>query len=175
MRSLILGGARSGKSALAERLAHESGHPVTYIATAQAHDEEMAARIAHHRAGRPSYWACVEEPLALADALRAHASPGQCVLVDCLTLWLSNLLIANDEALFEREREALLAVVPELTGQVLLVSNEVGLGVVPMGELSRRFVDEAGRLHQALAVRCERVLFVAAGLPLTLKNESKHP
>lgn len=175
MRCLILGGARSGKSALAERLAHESGHPVTYIATAQAHDAEMAARIAHHRAGRPSYWECVEEPLALAEALHAHARPGHCVLVDCLTLWLSNLLGAGDDARLEHERDALLTALPTLTGQVLLVSNEVGLGVVPLGELTRRFVDEAGRLHQALAVHCERVLFVAAGLPLTLKNESKHP
>lgn len=170
MRTLILGGARSGKSALAERLAAATEHPVAYIATAQAHDEEMAARIAHHRARRPAHWQSVEEPLALADALRAHARPGSCVLVDCLTLWLSNLLGADDPARFAREREALLEALPTLPGQVLLVSNEVGLGVVPMGELSRRFVDEAGRLHQALATRCERVLFVAAGLPLVLKG-----
>ncbi|WP_199098872.1 bifunctional adenosylcobinamide kinase/adenosylcobinamide-phosphate guanylyltransferase [Dyella sp. ASV21] len=175
MRTLILGGARSGKSALAERLAHESGHPVTYIATAQAHDGEMAARIAHHRASRPAHWVSVEEPLALAAVLRAHARPGHCVLVDCLTLWLSNLLGAEDPSLLARERDALLAALPSLTGQVMLVSNEVGLGVVPMGELTRRFVDEAGRLHQALAASCERVVLVAAGLPLTLKNESRHP
>src|SRR5215469_8386962 len=171
MRTLILGGARSGKSALAERLAHESGHPVVYIATAQAHDAEMAARIAHHRSRRPAHWQSVEEPLALADALRKHAQPGHCVLVDCLTLWLSNLLGAQDEALLEREREALLDGFASLPGQVLLVSNEVGLGVVPLGELTRRFVDEAGRLHQALAARCDRVLFVAAGLPLALKGK----
>jgi adenosylcobinamide kinase / adenosylcobinamide-phosphate guanylyltransferase len=170
MRTLILGGARSGKSALAERLAMESGHDVVYIATAQAHDAEMAARIAHHCASRPAHWRCVEEPLALADALIAHARPGRCVLVDCLTLWLSNLLGVDDSARLERERAALLDALPSLTGQVLLVSNEVGLGVVPMGELTRRFVDEAGRLHQTLAGRCERVLFVAAGLPLALKG-----
>ena len=170
MRTLILGGARSGKSALAERLAVESGHEVVYIATAQAHDEEMAARIAHHRAQRPSHWLSVEEPLALAAALEAHARPGRCVLVDCLTLWLSNLLGTPDAARLAQERDALLQLLPSLKGQLLLVSNEVGLGVVPMGELTRRFVDEAGRLHQALAAQCERVVFVAAGLPMPLKG-----
>jgi adenosylcobinamide kinase/adenosylcobinamide-phosphate guanylyltransferase len=170
MRALILGGARSGKSALAERLAVSSGHEVVYIATAQAHDAEMAARIAHHRSQRPVSWLTVEEPLALADVLRAQARPGRCVLVDCLTLWLSNLLGDADASRFERERAALLELFPALTGQILLVSNEVGLGVVPLGELTRRFVDEAGRLHQALASQCERVLFVAAGMPLALKG-----
>jgi len=169
MRTLILGGARSGKSALAERLAVASGHEVVYIATAQARDEEMAARIAHHRAQRPAHWLSVEEPLALAAALEAHARPGRCVLVDCLTLWLSNLLGEADGTLTQ-ERDALLHLLPSLKGQVLMVSNEVGLGVIPMGELTRRFVDEAGRLHQALAAQCERVLFVAAGLPMPLKG-----
>ena len=170
MRTLILGGARSGKSALAERLARESGQAVIYIATAQAHDAEMAARIAHHRDRRPAHWQSVEEPLALADALRAYAHFDRCVLVDCLTLWLSNLLGDADDKRLERECEALLDVLPALPGELLFVSNEVGLGVVPMGELTRRFVDEAGRLHQAMAARCERVLFVAAGLPLPLKG-----
>jgi adenosylcobinamide kinase/adenosylcobinamide-phosphate guanylyltransferase len=170
VRTLILGGARSGKSALAERLARESGNEVVYIATAQAHDAEMAARIAHHRDRRPAHWQCVEEPLALAGALRAYARPDRCVLVDCLTLWLSNLLGDADDQRLGRECEALLEVLPALPGELLFVSNEVGLGVVPMGELTRRFVDEAGRLHQALAARCERVLFVAAGLPLPLKG-----
>jgi len=169
MRTLILGGARSGKSALAERLA--SAHAdVVYIATAQALDGEMDARIAHHRARRPAQWACVEEPVELAAALRAHAAPGRCVLVDCLTLWLSNLLGGGDADLFERERRAFLSTLSGVDGSVLLVSNEVGLGVVPMGELSRRFVDEAGRLHQALGASCERVALVAAGLPLVLKG-----
>lgn len=169
MRTLILGGARSGKSALAERLAAACGD-VVYLATAQPLDGEMDARIAHHRARRPADWGCVEEPIALADALRAHAAPGRCVLVDCLTLWLSNVLAHPDGGAFERERSALLSALPGLEGTVLLVSNEVGLGVVPMGELSRRFVDEAGRLHQALGAVCERVAFVAAGLPLVLKG-----
>jgi adenosylcobinamide kinase/adenosylcobinamide-phosphate guanylyltransferase len=170
VRTLILGGARSGKSALAEKLAHESGQAVVYIATAQAHDAEMAARIAHHRDGRPVHWQSVEEPLALADTLRVYAKADRCVLVDCLTLWLSNLLGDTDDKRFGRECEALLDVLPALPGELLFVSNEVGLGVVPMGELTRRFVDEAGRLHQAMAARCERVLFVAAGLPLPLKG-----
>jgi len=170
MRTLILGGARSGKSALAERLAIDSGREVVYIATAQAGDAEMAARIAHHRARRPQQWLCVEEPLHLADVLRDHARDDRCILVDCLTLWLSNLLGDADVQGFERERDRLLNVLPDLPGDVLLVSNEVGLGIVPMGELTRRFVDEAGRLHQAVAALSERVLFVAAGLPLALKG-----
>lgn len=170
MHTLILGGARSGKSVLAERLAQESGHEVVYIATAQAHDSEMAARIAHHRRSRPACWRTVEAPLQLADALRAHARADRCLLVDCLTLWLSNLLGSADPRCLVTERDALLATLAELPGTLLLVSNEVGLGIVPMGELSRRFVDEAGRLHQSLAARCQRVLFVAAGLPLALKG-----
>jgi adenosylcobinamide kinase/adenosylcobinamide-phosphate guanylyltransferase len=170
MRTLILGGARSGKSVLAERLAGESGREVVYVATAQAGDAEMAARIAHHRARRPQQWQCVEEPLHLADVLREHARADRCVLVDCLTLWLSNLLGDADELCFERERDRLLDTLPDLPGDVLLVSNEVGLGIVPMGELTRRFVDEAGRLHQAIAAISERVVFVAAGLPLVLKG-----
>lgn len=170
MRSLILGGARSGKSALAERWAAESGYEVIYIATAERRDGEMHERIDTHRARRPAHWGSVEEPLALAEALRRHAAPGRCVLVDCLTLWLSNLLCLDDDARFERERDALLEAVVDVPGMILLVSNEVGLGIVPMGALSRRFVDEAGRLHQALAARCERVVFTAAGLPLMLKG-----
>ena len=171
MRTLILGGARSGKSALAERLAARQAD-VVYIATAQARDGEMAARVAHHRERRPAQWRTIEEPLALAAALREHARDGRCVLVDCLTLWLSNLL--DEQRAVEdwpRERDDLLHTLPTLPGEIILVSNEVGLGVVPLGELTRRFVDEAGRLHQHLAAPCERVLFVAAGLPLALKGE----
>lgn len=170
MRTLILGGARSGKSALAERLAVDSGREVVYVATAQAGDAEMTARIAHHRARRPQQWLCVEEPLHLADALRECAREDRCVLVDCLTLWLSNLLGDAGMRRFERERDRLLDVWPALPGDVLMVSNEVGLGIVPMGELTRRFVDEAGRLHQAIAAVSERVVFIAAGLPLALKG-----
>ena len=172
MRTLILGGARSGKSALAERLAGETGLDVTYIATALAGDDEMAERIDHHRASRPMDWRTVEEPLALAQALRTHAGADKCVVVDCLTLWMSNLLCADDEALYAREHDALLEVLPQLPGRILLVSNEAGLGVVPMGALTRRFVDAAGRLHQRIAGCCEQVVLVVAGLPMALKGDA---
>ncbi|BCB28061.1 bifunctional adenosylcobalamin biosynthesis protein CobP [Sulfurimicrobium lacus] len=167
---LILGGARSGKSALAERLARESWLAVTYIATATAGDGEMSERIAHHRARRPAEWRVVEEPLRLASAMKAHAAPDRCLIVDCLTLWLNNLLAAEDESRLRDECDALLHTLPDLPGRILLVSNEVGMGIVPLGELSRRFCDEAGRLHQHLAQICDRVVFVAAGLPLVLKG-----
>ena len=170
MRTLILGGARSGKSRLAERMAQESQLAVTYIATAQAQDAEMAQRIAAHRARRPAHWAIIEEPLALADTLKTHAAPGRCLLVDCLTLWLTNLLLHSDPAVLARERVALLATLPELPGQIILVSNETGMGVMPLGELTRRYCDEAGWLHQELATRCEQVLLTVAGIPLTLKG-----
>ncbi len=169
MRTLILGGARSGKSALAERLAarHDA---VLYIATAAAGDDEMAQRILHHRERRPAHWELCETPLLLAATLQREAHASRCVLVDCLTLWLSNLLCSSDETLFARERAALLTVIDELPGEIIFVSNEVGQGVVPLGELTRRFVDEAGRLHQDLAARCERVVFTTAGLPHVLKG-----
>ncbi len=169
MKELILGGARSGKSAFAQRLAMTSGLRVTYLATAQAGDAEMAERIARHRAERPSDWDLIEEPLALAAALRTHAAPNRCLLVDCLTLWLNNLLAAGDDAL-AAETQALLTALPTLPGHLLLVSNEVGQGIVPSNPLARRFRDEAGHLHQAVADRCDRVRFVIAGLPLTLKD-----
>jgi len=167
LRELILGGARSGKSTLAERRAHAAEGPVTYIATAQAGDAEMRARIEAHRARRPREWQTVEEPTALAQALRAHAAPDRVVVVDCLTLWLANLLEADER--FESERDALLEALPTLVGEIVLVSNEVGLGIVPDSSLARRFRDAQGWLNQAVAERCERVTFVAAGLPLTLK------
>lgn len=171
MLELILGGARSGKSRLAERLALESGLPVTYIATSQALDAEMAERIAHHRARRPADWALLEEPLTLARVLRENAAAERCLLVDCLTLWLTNLLLLDDPVRLSEEREALLESLGDLPGRIILVSNETGLGVVPLGELTRRYVDEAGWLHQALAERCQRVTFVMAGLPMVLKGE----
>lgn len=169
MRSLILGGARSGKSALAERLAayHDA---VLYIATAAAGDNEMSERILHHRARRPAHWGLVETPLLLAATLQREAHAGRCLLVDCLTLWLSNLLCAGDEAQWLQQRRELVATLPQLPGEIILVSNEVGQGIVPLGELSRRFVDEAGRLHQDVAAHCERVVFTVAGLPQVLKG-----
>jgi adenosylcobinamide kinase/adenosylcobinamide-phosphate guanylyltransferase len=182
--TLILGGARSGKSALAERLAQETGQAVIYIATARGADAEMAERIEHHRARRPANWQTLEAPLLLADAVRAACAAGRTVLVDCLTLWLTNIMLDGLEEVpqvgeftlppaFATERAALLALLDDdLPGELLLVSNEVGMGIVPLGALARRFADEAGRLNQALAARAGRVILVAAGLPLVLK-ESK--
>lgn len=170
MRELILGGMRSGKSRLAEQHAQASGLPVTYLATATVDDDEMRARIAHHQAQRPGHWQLAEEPLALASALKRHTAPGHCVLVDCLTLWLTNLLCVQDEARLQHEVEALLQILPSLPGFIILVSNETGMGIVPLGELTRRYCDEAGRLHQAVAQGCERVILTVAGLPLTLKG-----
>ncbi|WOC77041.1 bifunctional adenosylcobinamide kinase/adenosylcobinamide-phosphate guanylyltransferase [Stutzerimonas frequens] len=170
MLELILGGARSGKSRFAERLAAESGLAVSYIATSQALDGEMTARIAHHRERRPAHWALVEEPLQLARVLREQAAADRCLLVDCLTLWLTNLLMLDDAMRLAEERDALLECLDGLPGRILLVSNETGLGVVPLGELTRRYVDEAGWLHQAVAERAQRVTFMVAGLPMTLKE-----
>lgn len=164
---LVIGGARSGKSGLAERRAVESGLAVTYIATAAAGDGEMAQRIAHHRERRPPHWRTVEEALRLADALRGEAADGRLLLVDCLTLWLSNLLLGPG---LEPERGRFLDVLGGLPGRVILVSNEVGWGVVPINELARRFADEQGRLNQTVAARSARVTLVAAGLPLELKG-----
>ena len=181
MRELILGGARSGKSLLAERRAAEGGLRVVYLATAQAGDGEMARRIAHHRARRPAEWGCAEETLHLAERLRQLAASDTCILVDCLTLWLSNLLFAGRAAaqaeageaidcpLFAGETSALIEMLPQLPGQIILVSNEVGWGIVPMQPLSRLFADEQGRLNQRVAAVCDQVTLVAAGLPILLK------
>lgn len=166
MLELVVGGARSGKSAYAERQALASGLAVTYIATGEARDEEMAARIAHHRTRRPAGWRTLEEPLRLADALHRTAARDACLLVDCLTLWLTNVLLAERED----EIDALLDALPALPGHLILVSNEVGWGIVPENALARRFRDEQGRLNQRVAALADRVTLVAAGLPLTLKS-----
>ncbi len=181
MKELILGGARSGKSLLAEKRAADSGRHVIYLATAQAGDGEMARRIAHHRSRRPADWGCTEETLHLAAKLHELAAPNRCILVDCLTLWLSNLLFAGraatqaeaDQAidcpLLAEETTLLIDSLAQLPGQIILVSNEVGWGIVPMHPVSRLFADEQGRLNQRVAAACDRVTLVAAGLPLTLK------
>lgn len=166
MIELVIGGARSGKSAYAEQQARATGLPVAYIATGEAHDDEMAERIAHHRSRRPADWRTVEEPLALAAVLRREAATSTCLLVDCLTLWLTNVLLAG----CEDEIDALLAALPALPGHVILVSNEVGWGIVPENALARRFRDEQGRLNQRIAASADEVTLVAAGLPLTLKS-----
>ena len=171
--SFILGGARSGKSAHAEQLAASSGLAVTCIATAQVYDAEFAERIAHHQNRRPAHWQLVEEPFHLAQALGQHAAPERCLLVDCLTLWLAQWLCPDCDPpqgkTWDSEREALLELLPTLPGQIILVSNEVGMGIVPLGEINRRFQDEQGRLNQAVAALCDRAVFMAAGLPLVLK------
>ncbi|WP_322042877.1 bifunctional adenosylcobinamide kinase/adenosylcobinamide-phosphate guanylyltransferase [Paraburkholderia sp. J67] len=176
--TFIVGGARSGKSAYAERLAAGSGLPVTYIATAAvpagAHaDAEFATRIGHHRARRPGHWGLVEAPLDLAEALDAAAQPDHCVLIDCLTLWLANLLCPPDSESprpdWRARLDAFAAACERARGIVLVVSNEIGMGVVPMGAATRLYVDELGRLNQRIAALADRATLVAAGLPLVLK------
>jgi len=170
MRTLILGGVRSGKSRLAERLAMESRRTVTYVATAKPGDKEMLARIREHRRRRPPARSLVEEPVALAQTLAVLDSPDGLLLVDCLTLWLTNLLLLNDTDRMNQEMASLQEVLAALTGDLVMVSNETGLGVVPKGALSRNFCDEAGWLHQACAQVCDRVILTVAGLPQVLKG-----
>lgn len=171
---LVLGGARSGKSAYAEQLASESQLAVTYIATAQVYDNEFAKRIAHHKARRPKDWQLVETPFNLATTLETHATENTCVIVDCLTLWLAQCICPECESpetvSWEEERMTLLEVLPKLKGKVILVSNEVGMGIVPLGEINRQFQDEQGRLNQSIAKLADEVSFIAAGLPLKLKG-----
>ena len=168
---LILGGARSGKSRLAEQIAQQLAQPVVYVATAQALDAEMQVRIQHHQQQRPEDWGLCEEPTYLAEQLVKLDRPNQTILVDCLTLWMSNLLMHTDPALQVQECQKLLDVVGNLQSELILVSNETGLGVVPMGQISRRFVDEAGRLHQQLGQIATKVVFCVAGFPMILKGE----
>ncbi|TVV45579.1 bifunctional adenosylcobinamide kinase/adenosylcobinamide-phosphate guanylyltransferase [Thalassolituus sp. C2-1] len=172
---LILGGARSGKSrygeAQAEQLAGEAAE-VVYIATAQALDGEMQQRIIHHREQRPVHWLTLEEPWQLAAALQRvrKEHPAAVILVDCLTLWLTNCLLSDQNDYWERQKAALMDELQQLQQPLLLVSNEVGYGIVPMGELSRRFVDEAGRLHQDIARLAHDVTLVVAGIPMAVKR-----
>jgi adenosylcobinamide kinase/adenosylcobinamide-phosphate guanylyltransferase len=188
-RTLVTGGARSGKSMYAEQLALASGKELVYIATAQAHDTEMAVRIGLHRERRDQSgwsssdvrWITVEEPLALGAALSQWCGPQRLVLVDCLTIWLSNLLFSDARdypeigridppPCFAEQRALFLQALEQAGGDVVLVTNEVGMGIVPQGAVSRWFVDEAGRLNQAVAAVCDKALLVVAGLPLTLKG-----
>jgi adenosylcobinamide kinase / adenosylcobinamide-phosphate guanylyltransferase len=168
--TLVLGGARSGKSAFAERLIGDSGLARIYLATATAGDDEMKARIADHRARRGEGWTTVEEPLALVDALTRVATRGQAVLVDCLTLWLSNLMFAQRDPDVEARRLTRFLEVAKYP--IVLVSNEVGLGLVPETPLGRDFRDAQGRLNQIVAAAAPNVAFIAAGLPLWLKRQS---
>jgi adenosylcobinamide kinase / adenosylcobinamide-phosphate guanylyltransferase len=186
---LILGGARSGKSAYAEKLAIESGLAVTYIATAQVYDDEFKARVQHHKDRRPSDWQVIETAHFLSAALKytgleanIHAASEadknvperKCIIIDCLTLWLAQCIClecAPPEGVnWQLEREKFLAILPTLDTDIILVSNEVGMGIVPLGEINRQFQDEQGRLNQAIAAIADKVTFVAAGLPLSLKG-----
>ncbi|MDT3280226.1 bifunctional adenosylcobinamide kinase/adenosylcobinamide-phosphate guanylyltransferase [Shewanella scandinavica] len=206
MIHLVLGGARSGKSRYGEALVRQYtalGFDACYVATAQALDDEMATRIAKHQAGRTDdgiEWQLFEESLALTALLKRLAKPGRVILVDCLTLWLTNQLLASNlniddepaptewnatdfatstfavstsddkaHASWQAEKTAFVDSLVELEGVVILISNEVGSGIVPLGELSRQFVDEAGWLNQAVATLADNVTLVVAGLPLALK------
>ena len=168
--TLVLGGARSGKSGFAEGLAKQSNQAVVYVATATVRDKAIAERISLHQQSRPSEWLTVESPLALGATLQEYAVEGATVLVDCLTMWVTNLLCTEDtEVRLASEQQSFFLALDQLKGDVIFVSNEVGMGIIPMGELTRDYVDIAGRLHQDIAERADKVMLVVAGLPLVLK------
>jgi len=171
-KTLILGGIRSGKSRLAERMAIQTHLPVTYIATATIDDAEMQARIALYRANRPTHWQVIEEPIYLADLLGQLADNQHCLLVDCLSHWLMNLLTHQGSRLFEQELAAFLSILPTLPGCIMLVSNETGMGIVTDHELTRRYCDEVGKLHQLIARQSDQVILTVAGLPHYLKGSA---
>ena len=166
--TLVLGGARSGKSAFAENLAATSGLPGIYLATAEARDSEMDARIAAHQARRGDGWTTVEAPLDLAGAVDAEARPDRILLIDCLTLWVTNLMMAERD--IDAAFDGFCASLEKARGPVIAVSNEVGLGIVPDNAMARAFRDHAGLLHQRVAALAGTVYFVAAGLPQKLKG-----
>ena len=182
-RTLVTGGSRSGKSSYAEFLAAGMSLEVRYIATAMSRDEEMRRRIDKHRKDRPGAWVTVEEPVSLGRALREHGAPGRCLLIDCITLWLSNVLGLADAPpdlptgaepplrldRLQQERDDLLAALGECPSPVIIVTNELGSGVVPLGRLSRTFVDEHGWTNQRLAHACDRVVLTVSGVPVTIK------
>jgi len=169
MKQFILGGARSGKSSYAEKTAKASGKTIIYIATATAGDDEMKQRISFHQLQRPDHWKLVEEPINLSEVLRDNDNEDCCLLVDCLTLWLSNCLTMEENININQQQDDLIKTITNLKADLILVSNEVGQGIVPMSELGRVFVDESGRLHQKLAQVCNSVVFITAGLPQILK------
>jgi adenosylcobinamide kinase/adenosylcobinamide-phosphate guanylyltransferase len=168
MPILVLGGARSGKSAFAENLLREYARKRTYLATATPGDEDMANRIELHRQNRGDAWRTIEEPIAIVECLKRETTEGRAVLLDCLTLWLSNLFMESRD--IEDEIHQLTAFLKGTQSPIVLVSNEIGLGLVPDTKLGRDFRDAQGRLNQAVAAAVPHVIFVAAGLPLTLKG-----
>lgn len=181
---LITGGARSGKSAYAEKLAIESGLPTTYIATALARDDEMRLRIERHRARRPDNWSTVEcTSAALGPAILEVSRTGTCTIVDCLTLWLANILAPLEGGaepssgqlhLLEAERQNLVRAIKTAPGTLLIVTNEIGAGVTPMGRLTRTFVDEHGVMNQRVAEACDRLTLMVCGTPLAIKPGASH-
>lgn len=168
MKSLILGGVKSGKSNHAEQLAADSASPVTVIATATAGDASMQTRIARHRAERNPLWQVVEEPLLLGQVIN-RIDPTHCIVVDCLTLWLTNLLMLDDEVFLSAQLQTLKDSIDTCASRLIMVSNETSMGIVPMGELSRRYCDEAGLLHQSVARQSDEVVLMVAGLAHKLK------
>ncbi|MFK7856683.1 MAG: bifunctional adenosylcobinamide kinase/adenosylcobinamide-phosphate guanylyltransferase [Granulosicoccus sp.] len=178
MKSLILGGVKSGKSLFAETCASDSGKPVVLIATASALDSEMAARIQSHKKRRPVHWQTIEEPISLGATLCSLEGPSgngdstqSCIIIDCLTLWLTNLLLLEDQVVFEAEKNYFIRALDKSSHQILIVSNETNMGIVPMTELSRRFCDEAGRLHQHLGKQVDNVVLMVAGINHTIKGK----
>jgi adenosylcobinamide kinase/adenosylcobinamide-phosphate guanylyltransferase len=170
---LITGGARSGKSRYAEQRALEMSVRPLYVATAEAKDEEMAQRIAKHKKRRDAQWRTIEEPLALAEALLAQRGKTDCALVDCLTLWISNLLIRHDEKYASEKVEALIETLPQLSFHLLFVTNEVGWGIVPDNPLARKFRDLAGWTNQQMAQAADEVILMVAGMPMIVKKVAR--
>jgi len=178
VKSLILGGVKSGKSRFAETCASDSGKSVVLIATASAMDNEMAERIRCHKKRRPVHWQTIEEPISLGATLSSlEGSSGNrdftesCIIIDCLTLWLTNLLLLEDKVVLEAEKDHFIRALNNSRHQVLIVSNETNMGIVPMTELSRRFCDEAGRLHQQLGAQLDNVVLMVAGINHTIKGK----
>lgn len=167
---LILGGARSGKSRYGEQLVAQTGKKVVYLATASSHDDEMAKRIEQHQQDRPSSWPTIECPVQLPQAIEKHGQQQNALLVDCLTLWLMNIMMESKD--LAAAVDELLLSLKNCQAQVFLVSNEITMGVVPMGELSRNYVDELGRLHQRIASQANNVTLMVAGIPMVVKAES---
>lgn len=173
MIHLVLGGARSGKSRFAESLAVKQNIPVCYVATATAGDEEMRERISHHQKNRPQNWQLIEEPFHLSQVLIENNISNSVLIIECITLWLSNWLCTNDTEAWKIEKQAFFDALLNLNCSVIIVSNEVGSGVIPMGELSREFVDQAGWINQSLAKKADKVSLVVAGCAIALKNMDK--
>ena len=173
MNTLVLGGAKSGKSLFAETLAIQSTKELVYIATAQSHDNEMEQRISLHQQRRVEQnvnWMTIDEPIALSKVIQQESFNNRLILIDCLTLWLSNLLFALDEKQRQAEIDDLFECLAGCQAELVFVSNETGLGIVPMNQLSRQFIDLSGKLHQQMAQVSDRVIMIVAGLPLVLKG-----